>query len=180
MNSDVDCYFVQQVSIYQQELYVYARKLTGHPQDADDLFQESITRAYIGIKNYSIQQVQIMQPRSWLYRIMLNTFLNSKRMQHALSLSQLEENLLLHVEDDWHEQPEHVVESSERLQELSNLVEALPKRFQAPIQLFYFQNLSYLEIAQTLDQPLNTVKSHIFQGKQLLRRAVLAQQEREV
>ena len=180
MKSDVDRYFTQQVSLYQHELYVYARKLTDHPQDADDLFQEAITRAYMGINKYSIQQVQILHARSWLYKIMLNTFLNSRRGQETLlPLSQLNENPLLHVEDDWHEQPENRVESEESLQELSSLVEELPERFQIPIRLFYFQHLSYGEIAKKLDKPLNTVKSHIFQGKHLLRQAVLAQQEKE-
>ena len=179
MKNDVDRYFVQQVLSCQQELYTYARKLTNHPQDADDLFQDAITRAYIGIKSYSLQQVQNMHLRSWLYKIMFHTFLNSKRVKNALPASQFEEDPLLSLEDNWQEQPEHVIESGESLQELNTLVGTLPERLQTPIQLFYFQNFSYLEIAQTLNQPLNTIKSYIFQGKQLLRQAILTQQEKE-
>ncbi len=44
MKNDVDRYFVEHVSQYQQELYAYAYRLTHNAQDAYDLFQEAITR----------------------------------------------------------------------------------------------------------------------------------------
>ena len=51
--NDVDRYFEQQVSAYQHELYTYALRLTHHSQDAEDIFQEAIIRAYLAVKSYS-------------------------------------------------------------------------------------------------------------------------------
>jgi hypothetical protein len=50
-------------------------------------------------------------------------------------VSQLENDPLLSLEDNWQAQPEHVIESGESLQELNTLVETLPERLQAPKQL---------------------------------------------
>ncbi len=178
---DVDHYFEQQVSAYQHELYTYALRLTHHLQDAEDIFQEAIVRAYLAMKSYSLQEIQVLRPRPWLYKIMTNVFLNAHRVQKpALTPFFIsEESQEMNIEDDWRERPDVVVETAEQLQQLNNLVEMLPGRFQAAILLYFFQGFSYAEIAETLGQPLNTVKANISHGKRLLRQAILAQKAME-
>ena len=178
---DVDRYFEQQVSTYQHELYTYALHLTHHSQDAEDIFQEAIVRAYVAMKSYSLQEIQVLRPRPWLYKIMTNVFLNTQRVQKPVLTPFFisEESQEMNIEDDWRERPDVVVETAEQLQQLNNLVERLPGRFRAAILLYFFQGFSYAEIAETLGQPLNTVKANLSHGKQLLRQAILAQKAME-
>ena len=179
--SNLDYYFEQLVAIYQHELYAYALHLTQHTQDAEDIFQEAITRAYIAMKSYSLQQIHILKPRPWLYKIMTNVFLNSTRTrkQQVIPLTMVEESPFSHIESDWRERPEVATETAEQLQKLLELVDKLPKRFRAAILLYFFQGFSYTEIAEMLGQPINTIKANISHGKQLLQQAVLTHKVRE-
>jgi RNA polymerase sigma-70 factor (ECF subfamily) len=48
-------------------------------------------------------------------------------------------------------------------------LERLPPKYKAPIQLFYFEGFSYEDIAEALDIPVGTVKTHLFRGLKRLR-----------
>jgi RNA polymerase sigma-70 factor (ECF subfamily) len=58
---------------------------------------------------------------------------------------------------------------SELTQKIQSLVSHLPAKYKKPIVLYYFENLSYKEISETLNLKMNTLKSYIFRGKEILR-----------
>ena len=76
---DLDYHFRQLVALYQQRLYSFALRLEGHPQDAEDIVQETFLRTYHALKSYPASKVQALQLRGWLYRIALNVFRNRHR-----------------------------------------------------------------------------------------------------
>ena len=57
------------------QLYSAALRMTRNPSDAEDLVQETMARAYVGMKNFTPGT----NVRAWLYRILTNTFINSYR-----------------------------------------------------------------------------------------------------
>ncbi len=76
------------------------------------------------------------------------------------------------------ERPEALFESQERRRELEILISRLPERYRVAVTCYYFEQLSYAEIAELLEQPLGTVKSNISRSVRMLRTLlVLAGQE---
>jgi RNA polymerase sigma-70 factor (ECF subfamily) len=73
---------------------------------------------------------------------------------------------------DQGQEPDRLFESSERRQTLEALVAALPDRYREAVSLYYFEEFSYQEIADLLEQPLGTIKSAIHRGIGLLRKGM--------
>jgi RNA polymerase sigma-70 factor, ECF subfamily len=72
---DHDAYFAAEVAPRRGQLYPAALRMTRNPADAEDLLQETMTRAYTGLRNFTPGT----NVRAWLYRILTNTFINSCR-----------------------------------------------------------------------------------------------------
>ncbi len=87
----------------------------------------------------------------------------------------MEDGALHDIEDEQQEQPDVVLESVERRHELEMAVATLPERYCVIVTLYYFEDLSYREIAELLGLPIGSVKSSMHRGIQLLRTALDAQ-----
>ena len=68
--------------------------------------------------------------------------------------------------------PQELAESADQARRLRTAIDALPEKYRTVITLFHLQNKQYEEIAQVLDLPLGTVKTHLFRAKDLLRKAL--------
>lgn len=174
--TSVNRYFGQLVLDYQQRLYAFALRQTGCAQDAEDIVQEGLIRAYYALGDYPPERVRMLKLQPWLYKIVLHVYYNRLRQSrlHVVTLDAPEESNVLDIEDDAREQPEAIFEEAERLRELESLVATLPEQYRVAVSLYYFEELSYREIAELLNQPLGTVKSNLHRGTRLLR-AALAQ-----
>lgn len=134
--------------------------------------QEAFTQAYFALGRYSQQQRTVIAVRPWLYKIALNIFYGRLRKPAlpVVALDFSEEGPHLAVEEDQEQQPEAIFEKEEELRELGALLNQLPEHYRTVINLFYFADLGYQEIADLLNLPLGTVKSHLHRGIQRLRR----------
>ncbi|HLX39813.1 MAG TPA: RNA polymerase sigma factor [Ktedonobacteraceae bacterium] len=175
--TDLNGYFGQLVLDYQHRLYTFALHQTGSAEDAEDIVQEALLRAYYALGDYPAERVRMLKLQPWLYKIALHVYYNRSR-QLKLSMVPLnvtEDSSLLDIEDDWHEQPEVAVEDAERVRELESLLATLPEQYRTAVSLYYFEELSYREIADLLSQPMGTVKSNLHRGVRLLREALAKQ-----
>jgi RNA polymerase sigma-70 factor (ECF subfamily) len=175
---DLDTYFEQLVLSYQHRLRVFVTRQAGSPQIAEDVVQEAFLRAYTTLEDYPSERIRELQLSPWLYRITLNTFygfLRKAKLQQV-SLETLIDHPDLEIEDSWQDQPELVAQDREWLRELEAKVALLPSPFREVINLYYFEELSYTEMADVLQQPLGTIKSRLYRGTQLLRQALKTQQ----
>ncbi len=174
---DLHTHFRSVVEVYQYRLYVFALRLTGQAQEAEDIVQEAFFHAYMSLKKYPAWRVQTLKLQAWLYKITLHVFGHHARGSrlHLVPFSQ--DGSVLDIEDSEAEQPEVLLENQERLQELEALVTSLPERYRIAITCFYFEQFSYREIADLLDQPLGTVKTTIYRGIRLLRSMMSAQDQ---
>ncbi|HYK84836.1 MAG TPA: RNA polymerase sigma factor [Ktedonobacteraceae bacterium] len=178
--ADLNRYFSQLVLTYQHRLYAFALRQSGSLQDAEDIAQEAFIRAYYALGDYPPERIRLIKLQPWLYKITLNVFY--ERLRHArlqlVPLDITEDSLHLDIEDDWREQPDVVLENREGIRELETLVHTLPAQYREAISLFYFEDLSYREIAELLNCPIGTVKSTLHRGTKLLRKT-LETQKRE-
>lgn len=166
--------FAELVTRHQRYVYNLAYRLLRDPHEAEDLAQEAFLRAWRGLGDFRRQA----RFTTWLYRIVTNLCYNR--------LSGLRRQLLaVDVDDDLdalaapsEQDPPAAFEAAEQRASLHRQIAALPVKYQLVITLFYLQEFSYQEIAQVLDLPLGTVKTHLFRARErLLQQLQTYQQE---
>jgi RNA polymerase sigma-70 factor, ECF subfamily len=162
---------------YASQLFAFALRWIGNPTDAEDIVQNAFERAFITLDNYPDQLIRALNLRPWLYKVTLNVARNyvSRSKLQAVSLELIEDGDQLEQDQDWRNQPELVVESSERRQELEALVATLAPSYRDAISMCYFGDLSYKEAANVLNKSIGTIKFYVHRGIALLRKGQEAQ-----
>jgi RNA polymerase sigma factor (sigma-70 family) len=146
-------------------LYTVAYRLTGNPDDAQDLVQEVLLRVRRGLETYRPGSLE-----GWLSRITTNTFLDEARRRRRRPVD------LLPAEPDRVLAPSpgaDVALASEALpDDVQDALRRLPPEYLAAVDLSDVVGLSYTEISDSLDVPVGTVRSRIHRGRALLRQAL--------
>ena len=164
MSSEV---FTQLVDSHYAGLYRFALSLAKNSTDAGDLVQQ--TFFIWATKGHGLREMA--KAKSWLFTTLYREFLRGRRREsRATSLEDLPPG-----------EADVAAEEVDRVARLdaASVVAALQEVddvFRAPLTLFYLQDLSYNEIAETLDVPIGTVMSRLSRGKAQLR-AALAREE---
>lgn len=172
--------FEAEMNPHLDALYRNALRLTGNANDAEDLLQDTYLRAYRFFHQY--------QPgtngKAWLFRIMNTVFLNEYRKKvrqgEQVSYDGLEDFYLYNrLSEDINERPElenpqkAVMEKLDR-EMIERAIEALPIEFRETVALATLEEMSYQEIADTLEIPVGTVRSRLSRGRKLLQKALWA------
>jgi len=153
------CNIRQLVEEHYQMLFRFAWRLSGSPEDAEDLTQQTFLIAQR--KLHQLQDPTAV--RSWLCTILRHHFLRTVDRPIA-SLEAVPEP------DDPGSTPDEF--DSEALQTALN---ELPEEFRTVLVLFYFGDFSYKEIAEQLEVPLGTVMSRLARGREQLKQKLIAQ-----
>lgn len=175
--TDVDGHFERLVRRYQDRLYAFALRLSGSPQEAEEIAQDSFVRAYRALARYPAARRRSLTLRPWLYQIALNVFRNRRRgpRLQLVSLEQDDEAGTWDRGDDQARRPEAILERAELRETLGALLTALPERYRLAVVLRHVQGLAYREMAAILRQPVGTVKANVHRGLRLLRQALEAE-----
>lgn len=137
---------------YERPLLSLLMRLTGRPEEAEDLFQETWLRVIRGARSYD----PLRPFPAWLFSIAWNLVKNQMRDSRPASpLS--DAGHLAGVDDD----PSHGLLLAERNERIRSLVGALPPHFCETLFLRYFEELSEREVATRLGIPVGTVKSRL-------------------
>lgn len=147
-------------------LYRYAFRLAGQASDAEDLVQQTFL-----IAQQKLHQVREAERASaWLFAVLRSCFLKSRRKPQPQSLSASgDEQFPL---DQLAVQPADGEATDAWLdrEALQLALTELPDEFRIIVLMFYFEELSYKEIAEQLEIPIGTVMSRLSRGKAYLRR----------
>ena len=150
--ADLHTHYQLVVERYQQRLFTFAFRLTNNAQEAEDVVQEAFFRAYISLKKYPAWRIQTLKLQAWLYKITLHVFdhhVRGLRLQ-LVPLGLFEDSAVLEIEESPEERPDLLYETQEQLEELECYVGRLPERYRIVITCYYFEQLSYREIAELL------------------------------
>ena len=161
--------FAALVNEHQRYVYNLALRVVNNEDEALDLAQETFVRAWTALPNFKGQS----QFRTWLYRIVTNLCYN-RLPNLRRSLNDLGEDVMENIPetDSGFTNPAHEFESNETRSYLQQAIEGLDENYRLLITLRYQNELSYEEIASTLNLPLGTVKTGIFRAKAQLRNAL--------
>ena len=155
------------VNEHQQYVYNLALRVVKDENEALDLAQETFVRAWTALPNFKGQS----QFRTWLYRIVTNLCYN-RLPNLRRSLNDLGDDVMEDIPEPGFNSPAKEFESNETRSHLHRAMEELDENYRLLINLRYQNELSYEEIASTLNLPLGTVKTGIFRAKAQLRNAL--------
>jgi RNA polymerase sigma-70 factor (ECF subfamily) len=149
-----------------------AFRFVGDEETARDLTQDVFIKIYQNLDNFRYQS----QIYTWIYRVAVNHFINyqkKERKKYWLSLMNqkvmdiVNSRNVDNLSTDTHS-PDRIVEKSEREKIILALIHSLHIKYKAPLLLQRYENLSYQEIAETLNLTVGAVESRIHRAKRQL------------
>jgi RNA polymerase sigma-70 factor (ECF subfamily) len=153
------------------QVYRVARHLAGSREEAEDLVQETYSRAFRSWRSYQ----PATNMRAWLLRILTNLNIDrGRRNQRAPQTQALEANDYflydrLAENNDGLSDEERVVERLSQ-DDIVSALSAVPHDFRDVIVLVDIGDFSYQDAAQILDIPIGTVMSRLHRGRRILKR----------
>ena len=162
--------FNEEILPHLDALYNFALRLTSDPNDAEDLVQDSIVKAFRFFSSYE----KGTNAKAWLFRILKNSYINSYRKKSSkpqeidydevasfyetiraerTNSSDLEDKMFGELIDD----------------DLTRALEEIPEDFRTVVLLCDVEDFTYEEIANMLDVPIGTIRSRLHRGRNLLK-----------
>lgn len=149
------------VIAHSEHLRPYAANLTKNPEDANDLYQETMLRALLNKDKYEFGT----NLKAWLYTIMRNIFINAYRRNKRFS--KVDSETANEIVINNHRTVDNDGWSNLRLSEIKAAIDNLPNLFRLSFELYY-TGYKYQEIAEVLCEPLGTIKSRIHFARKIL------------
>lgn len=156
---------------YRPHLERVAMSLAGNADDARDLVQDTLIRAYRYFHNFETGS----NFRAWVLKILHNTHISSyrrqKRTQGDLAWEELVERGESQIEEraDAGEQPDEAMLAATTDEDVQNALDDLPAAFRQVVELADLRDYTYSEIGHKLNLPIGTVRSRLFRARQKLR-----------
>lgn len=153
--NDVHALFVTCITDHKEDFYRLAFSYVKNPDDALDIIQESIKKALISIE--AIKEPNSI--KSWFYKIVIRTAIDFLRKQKKVTLA--DDQTIDFLSDGKEDAYKDI--------DLYNALGKLPLQYKTVITLRFFEDLKLEEIAEIVDENINTVKTRLYRGLKLLR-----------
>lgn len=167
--------FTRDALPFLDQLYGAAMKMTRNPQDAQDLVQETFTKAFASFQTFA----EGTNLKAWLYRIMTNSYINGYRKRQREPYLGVVDEL-----EDWQlggaESTTAMASRSAEAEAIdrtpagvvTEALNALPEDFRIVVYLADVEGFTYQEIADIVERPIGTVMSRLHRGRARLRQAL--------
>ncbi|HEX2911893.1 MAG TPA: sigma-70 family RNA polymerase sigma factor [Chloroflexia bacterium] len=168
--------FAELVELHQDFVYNLAFRILQNAEEADDATQEAFVKIWQALPGFRGDS----KFTTWAYRIVRNSCLNRLRsVKNNPRLVTVETNfedgedegreIVVNLPGSQTDEPAWHFDSQERSSLIWEEVDRLPHKYREIIALYYSEELSYEEIAASLEVPVGTVKTHLFRAKALLK-----------
>ena len=155
---------------YRDSVYFMLLKMVNNKDDADDLTIEAFGKAFKRLQQYTPNYAF----STWLFKIASNNCIDfiRKKKKNTFSIDKTYENeegseMAMDLRSELLD-PEEKVMKKQKVKLMREVVDKLKPRYRTLVELRYFEELSYEEIAAQLDLPLGTVKAQLFRAREFL------------
>jgi RNA polymerase sigma-70 factor (ECF subfamily) len=162
--------FTELFDRYRESVFFMILKMVNNQTDAEDLMFEAFEKAFTSLNYYSPQ----FAFSTWLFKIASNNTIDFIRKRKTVTVSldrddgnAEERGYIYNLQADTLT-PEEEAIRNQRADFMREKVKLLRGRYRRLIELRYFEELSYEEIARELQIPLGTVKAQLFRARELL------------
>ena len=160
--------YAQLMDRYQEAIYYMLLKMVNNASDAEDLTIEAFSKAFKNLEQYTPN----FAFSTWLFKIASNNcidFIRKKRIDHISLDREIGDrdrasNIIMAEVPD----PEEDLIKKQKATLMRSVVTTLKPRYRDLVELRYFKEYSYEEIADELNLPLGTVKAQLFRARELL------------
>ena len=159
---------------YRDAIYFMLLKIVNNKIDAEDLTIEAFTKAFKNIHQYSPE----FAFSTWLFKIATNNCIDylRKRKKRMISLDDIkydyDDDTSISLESNMLSPAEELIKK-QNINLMHSIVKKLKPRYRKLIELRYFKEYSYKEIADEMDLPIGTVKAQLFRARELLSQTLL-------
>lgn len=154
--------FAKLVSLYKKRIEALGMSFFKNKNDAEDFVQEVFIKVFTGLKNFQ----QKSSFSTWLTTVAYNTAVNAKnRRREYLPLSDEKQEMI----QDKDFSPEKKEIRRITAEAVNEAVKNLPENYAICIELYFYYGNSHAEISKITGLPVNTIKSHIFRAKKILK-----------
>ncbi len=167
-NGDQKAY-AELMSRYKDAIYFMLLKMVNNKSDAEDLTIEAFGKAFKNIHQYSPS----FAFSTWLFKIASNNcidYLRKKKGNH-ISLdgrnNDNDQDMSMSLKSNTLDPEENMIKKQKALL-MHTIVDKLKPRYRKLVELRYFKEYSYEEIANELELPIGTVKAQLFRARELL------------
>ncbi|MGE5557955.1 MAG: RNA polymerase sigma factor [Bacillota bacterium] len=164
--------FESLVRQHEKRIYNFAYRLSGNRDDAQDLTQEGLLRAYRSFHRFDPDT----SFEKWMFRIIHNLYCDEwrkrsrRRIEYLDSPLNFEDGRLNRQIADWQYDPVQMLESQDFQRKLQEYINTLPPEYRTTLILCDIHGLSYDEISKTLRISPGTVRSRIHRARKLLQK----------
>ena len=165
---------------YRDSIYFMLLKMTNNKDDAEDLTIEAFGKAFKKLEQYTPNYAF----STWLFKIASNNCIDfiRKKKQNVYSLDQEFDDSpgssLSRSISGSELNPEEALINEQKIKIMREVVEKLKPHYRILIELRYFQELSYEEIAEQLNLPMGTVKAKLFRARDFLYNIISKSQDK--
>lgn len=172
--------YAELMGYYKDSIYFMLLKMTNDPDDADDLTIEAFGKAFNKLHQYTPDYAF----STWLFKIASNNCIDfiRKKKKNIFSINkdycenedgtEYAQNIPACTPD-----PEAKFIEKQKIKLMREVVSKLKPRYRKLIELRYFEEFSYEEIAESLNLPLGTVKAQLFRAREFLQNFLKNTQE---
>lgn len=151
--------FAELMTLHQRRVEIMGYSFFHNKADVDDFVQDVFIKVFNNLSSFRHES----KFSTWLTRIAYTTAVNTKKRtrenEDISDESQIESAYL---------SPEEQEIKRITAKAVKQAMENLPQQYYSCLNLYFFQDMSYNEIAEITDIPVNTIKSHIFRAKKIL------------
>lgn len=153
--------FSSLVEAYQRPVYNLAYRMLGNAAEAEDAAQEAFIRAYTRLDTYDPSR----KFSSWMLSIASHYCIDviRRRRVNLLSIEELPPMTDLSMPRSAH--PEHIVSRGQVADQVQQLLCTLPDHYRIPVILRYWYDMSYREIAETMEVTESTIKTRLHRAR---------------
>jgi len=161
--------YAELLSRYRDAIYFMLLKMVNNQDDAEDLTIEAFGKAFKNIHQYTPN----FAFSTWLFKIATNNcidFIRKRRGGLTISIDQNNldrEETPIHIQTDALDPEENMI-NQQKIRLMHEVVQRLKPRYRKLVEMRYFEELSYEEIAESLELPIGTVKAQLFRARELL------------